>query len=230
MADRRPPAVPLAVAILLLACLLRFPGLDRWPAPIHQDEASNGVDAWSLATTGADRAGRVWPVFLQGFGDGDNRTSLYALLMIPFVAGLGPGTAATRLPAAAVGAATVLALFLFLRRIRGTGTAAWGAALLAVNPWHVALSRFGHEASLTPAFLVTALWLLAPDREERPASRARWAGAGIVLALGLYSYPSARMFLPAVLAAAILLRAVPAGGSRRGILAAALVAGALPLV
>ena len=229
MAEPRARAARLAVAILLLASLLRFAGLDRWPAPIHQDEASNGVDAWSLATTGADRSGRVWPVFLEGFGAGDNRTSLYALLAIPPTWLLGPGTWAARLPAAAAGAGTVLVLFLFLRRIRGTAAAAVGAALLAANPWHVTLSRFGHEASLTPAFLVTALWLVAPGRGERPASAARWAAAGIVLGLGLYSYPSARLFLPAAVALFSLLCLPPGDRRNRIVLVATLAAAALPL-
>jgi 4-amino-4-deoxy-L-arabinose transferase-like glycosyltransferase len=177
-------------AILLLALLLRLPGLDRWPPAIHQDEASNGVDAWSLLTTGADRAGRVWPVFLQGFGSGDNRTSLYAILAIPGTALFGPGAVATRLPAALLGGWAVLATFLFVRRIRGGRAAAAAALLLAISPWHIYLSRFGHEASITPAFLVTALWLVASRR---------WWMAGAVLGAGLYTYPSYRMFLPAML-------------------------------
>jgi len=59
-AARRDPRSAILVAILVLgALLLRLPGLDRWPPAIHQDEASNGVDGWSLLTTGADRAGRA---------------------------------------------------------------------------------------------------------------------------------------------------------------------------
>jgi 4-amino-4-deoxy-L-arabinose transferase-like glycosyltransferase len=174
-------------AILLFALMLRLPGLDRWPPAIHQDEVSNGVDAWSLMTTGADRAGRVWPVFLEGFGAGDNRTSLYAILAIPGTALFGPGTTSTRLPAALLGAWTVLATFLFVRRIRNERAASIAAILLAISPWHIYLSRFGHEASITPAFLVTALWLVASGR---------WRIAGLVLGAGLYTYPSYRLFAP----------------------------------
>jgi len=192
----------LPIAIVLLALALRLPGLDRWPPAIHQDEASNGVDGWSLLTTGADRAGRTAPVFLEGFGAGDNRTSLYAWLTIPGIALFGPGTFATRLPAALAGAWTVLATFLLVRRVRGTGTAACAALVLAATPWSICLSRFGHEASLTPAFAVTALWLAA---RERP----RWIVAGIVLAAGMYTYPSFRIFLPLVFIAAAILRAGP---------------------
>jgi 4-amino-4-deoxy-L-arabinose transferase-like glycosyltransferase len=225
----------MACLVFLVALTLRFPGLDRWPPAIHQDEASNVVDGWSLQSDGVDRAGRAWPVFLEGFGAGDNRTSLYAVLTIPGVALFGPGAFAARLPAALVGAWTVLALFLFTRRVRGEGAAFWAAALLAANPWHIYLSRFGHEASITPAFLVTALLLVAgteviaaPPKPRRLI--LRWGVAGLVLAAGLYSYPSFRLFLPLVLAAAWIFKAGPSRDRASLALPAALVIGALPLL
>lgn len=216
-------------ALLLVALLLRLPGIDRFPPAIHQDEASNGVDGWSLMTTGSDRAGREWPVFLQGFGAGDNRTSLYAILTIPGIAIFGPGTMATRLPAGLIGGVTVLAVFVFMRRIRGNTAAFASACLLAANPWHLYLSRYGHEASLTPAFLVIALWLISPGRDET-ASRIRWLMAGLVLGAGLYSYPSFRLFLPFLLPLAVVIGAGPRLEKRGLLLIIALVLAAVPLI
>lgn len=214
----------LAIAILLVAMALRLPGITRWPPAIHQDEASNGVDGWSILTTGADRAGRVAPVFLEGFGAEDNRTSLYAWLTIPGIVLFGPGTFATRIPAVLAGGWTVLATFLFLRRIRGMWNAACAALLLAATPWSIYLSRFGHEASLTPAFLVTALWLAT-------GPRPRWAAAGVVLAAGLYSYASYRVFLPFLIMGAWIVRAEPRPRSRSDALrlAIAFIAASVPL-
>jgi 4-amino-4-deoxy-L-arabinose transferase-like glycosyltransferase len=217
---RARPILP-PIALLLLALLLRLPGLDRWPPALNQDEASNGVDAWSLLTTGSDRAGRVWPVFLEGFGAGDNRTSLYAILAIPGTALLGPGTTSTRLPAALLGGWTVLATFLFVRRVRGTRAATIAAVLLAISPWHIYLSRFGHEASITPAFLVTALWLLAAGR---------WWIAGAILGAGLYTYPSFRLFMPALLAVCAFAGFRPERDRKARYLFVGLAAAALPLV
>lgn len=206
-------AIP--ICLLLLALAVRLPGLGTWPPPIHQDEASNGVDAWSLVTTGMDRAGRAWPVFLEGFGARDNRTSLYAVIDVPFVALLGPGPFSTRMPASLAGAWTVLATFLLVRRCRGGSAAGWAGLLLALNPWHIYLSRFGHEASLTPAFLVTGLWLWSRGatcslRQARDAWEVRrgWietAAAGVVFAAGLYTYPSYRIFLPFMIAGIALV-------------------------
>jgi 4-amino-4-deoxy-L-arabinose transferase-like glycosyltransferase len=224
----------LAILVFSVALALRLPGLDRWPPAIHQDEASNVVDGWSLLSDGVDRAGRAWPVFLEGYGAGDNRTSLYAILTIPGIALFGPGAFAARLPAALLGAWTVLALFLFARRVRGESVAFWSAGLLAANPWHLYLSRFGHEASITPAFLITALWLAARAgngaAEAGRGSIIRWSAAGLVLAAGLYSYPSFRLFLPLMLVAAWVFRAGPRTGRASLCLPIALVLGALPLL
>ncbi len=219
----------LLAAILLAAALTRLPGLDRWPPPIHQDEASNGVDGWSLLATGADRSGRAWPVFLEGFGAGDNRTSLYAILTIPGIAILGPGVASARLPAALAGIWTVAACYLFVRRIRGGGAALASACLLALAPWAIVLSRFGHEASLTPAFLVTALWLLSRDARGSAISARRAVAGGFALAAGLYSYPSARAFLP-IASLALLVPGFPLRGDRSNrYWIAAAIAACLPL-
>jgi 4-amino-4-deoxy-L-arabinose transferase-like glycosyltransferase len=210
------------VVLVAAALLLRLPGIDRLPPAIHQDEVSNGVDAWSLLTTGADRSGRAWPVFLEGFGAGDNRTALYAYLSIPAVAVLGPGVASTRIAAGLLGALTVLVTFLFVRRVRGPTVALLAAGLLAINPWHVYLSRYGHEASVTPTFLVLGLWLLARSADHRVVARSAPAGApgtgrtqwvaaalgGAAMGLGLYSYPSYRLFLPCAIVLLLALRPV----------------------
>lgn len=216
----------LLLSILSIALLLRLPGLDRWPPAIHQDEASNGVDGYSLWTTGADRAGRSWPVFLEGFGSGDNRTALYAYLTIPGTAAFGPGTVATRLPAALAGVATVLLVYVLVRAARrGATTALATAFLLAVNPWHLYLSRFGHEASITPIFVVAGMALAV-----RGGSWLRGLAAGVVLGAGIYSYPSFRLFLPVLVGVALLLDAGPER-SRIRILSilAGIVLAALPL-
>jgi 4-amino-4-deoxy-L-arabinose transferase-like glycosyltransferase len=188
------------------------------------------VDGWSLLTTGADRSGRVWPVFLEGFGAGDNRTALYAYLTIPGIAALGPGTFTTRLPAAVAGIVTVLALYGFVRKIRGERAAVASAILLAVNPWHIYLSRYGHEASVTPAFLTIALWLIAEGERSCPVHPLRWLLAGVVLGTGLYSYPSFRLFLPVLALMAWFLGAGPRRGRHGVYLLGGLIVSAIPLM
>lgn len=49
------------LAILLLAAILRFWGLDSWPPGLHHDEAYNGLDALSLLNR------ETFPLFYEGW-------------------------------------------------------------------------------------------------------------------------------------------------------------------
>src|SRR5438105_8632884 len=147
----------LGILIFAIAALLRLPALDRVPPPLNADEASRGYDAWCLWETGADRYGERWPLFLKSFGPGDYTAAISAYLMVPAIALFGPGTAAIRLPSAVLGVLTVVGVWLFVRRILGAPTGILAALLLAVCPWHIKMSRLGHEAGLVPFFVTWGL-------------------------------------------------------------------------
>jgi len=199
-------------AVLLLAAVTRLPGLSWAPPPINQDEASNGYDAYSLLETGKDRGGHAWPVILEALGRGDFRPALYAYLTIPFAAWLGPENlvVATRLPAALWGLLTIGLLYGAVRRVSDARTAVWAALLLVLSPWHLQLSRFGHEATLTPLFPIAVVLTLSlagwPLRgvgsPEGNRVRLRWpwmAALGLVVGLSQHTYGSMKLFMPAFL-------------------------------
>jgi len=127
--------------IMLLAVVVRLVGLTSVPPALGQDEASNGYDGYCLLRTGCDRWGHRWPVLLEAFGRGDYRPALYAYLVAPCTAVVGPKrlALATRLPAALLGVVTVLALYGLVRRLDRPVTGLWAALLLALSPWHVYL-------------------------------------------------------------------------------------------
>ncbi|MFQ5410680.1 MAG: glycosyltransferase family 39 protein [Phycisphaerae bacterium] len=189
--------------IVALAAILRLPGLDRVPPLLNQDEASRGYDAWCLLETGADRHGERLPFFLESFGPGDNTAALSTYLTLPFVACLGPTPTALRLPAALLAVATVLLLYLWFRRWIGEPSALIAAAALAIDPWHIALTRTAHESGFTPFFLVFAMLAmhradLLPGGSIHPRSFPRaWAfAAGLLFALHAWAYPATRLFTP----------------------------------
>ncbi len=242
----RPPHWPegtALAAVLLLAFALRAVGLETLPRGILPDEASNGYDAWCLLRTGADRWGEPTPIHLRAFGRGDYRPALYAYLTIPSVALLGTDhfVTATRLPAALCGVATIALLYLAVRRICDVRVAFWTALLLTLSPWHIQLSRFGHESALTPLFpalmlltLSLAGWPLRGRSAADPRDvTLRWhwmAVFGAVTGLSVYAYATMKLFVPAVLLAGAWIyrqEIQAARRRRRDLLALAAAAGAM---
>lgn len=176
--------------ILIVAAVLRLWGLSDVPPGLNVDEAANGWNAYCLARTLHDQHGVFLPV-LDSAGYGQGLSTLLLYVMAPFVGLLGPTTFAIRLPGVIAGVVTVWLVFLIGRELfdRRVGLAA--AALLAVSPWHMQLSRWGHMATLFP--LVVALVILLMLRADN-WKRALIAGA--VAGLSLYGYYAIRLWLP----------------------------------
>ncbi|HUN81009.1 MAG TPA: glycosyltransferase family 39 protein, partial [Phycisphaerae bacterium] len=179
--------------VILIAAAARLPGLGSTPPPLNQDEASRGYDAWCILKTGADRFGQRWPFFLQSFGPGDYTAALSTYMTVPFVAISGPTPSAIRLPDALLGTVTVFILYLWLSRRLGSLSALAAALCLAVDPWHVSITRTAHEAGYAPFFMVMAIWALdrsgLTDDSGSPTPR-HWAFlAGIMLAFHAWVYP-----------------------------------------
>ncbi len=236
------------MGVLVVGALARLPGLQTVPPPLNQDEASRGYDAWAILETGADRHGQRWPLFLESFGPGDYTAALSTYITVPFVAMLGPTATAMRLPDALLGVATVLVLFIWLERQAGPRTALLAGAVLALNPWHIALTRTAHESGYAPFFFAVALaglhrsGLIAEDSEDNragPRGRKLWAlAAGLALGAHAWVYPATRLFTPLFCAAIAVIyrrrlmamlrgrgaRAVPVCGL------AGLLIGCLPLI
>ncbi len=212
--SRAKPASVGLVAILFVAALARLSWLTTVPPPLNQDEASPCYDAWSILETGADRHGQSWPFFRRNYGPGDYTGALGAYLAIPTVAILGPTVLAVRLPDALLGIATVWAMYALVRRWWGPWAALAAAAMLALDPWHIDLTRTGHEVGFAPFFMTTALltwtWAgllpspAAPLACERLSRKSLlWALIGGLLFGALaWIYPSTRLFTPLFLVAA----------------------------
>ena len=201
--------IGILLAILLVAAGLRVVYLTSTPPGLNQDEAANAWNAWCLLKTGTDQVGAPWPIFYTR-AIGDNRSTLFLYLMLPFQALGGLNVWTARLPAAVGGILTVLLLYWIAARLfdRPTGLAA--AALLALAPWHVALSRLAFEAAVGP--LLTALsfaallWAGFPltNRQTQPIPW-RAALAGLCIGISCYGYPAVRLFLPIFLAGCVLV-------------------------
>lgn len=190
--------------IILLAAGLRLIDLKNIPYGVNQDEADRAYEAYSLIKTGHDQHGHYWPLTLEAFSKNrDNASAISAYLAIPFVKLLEPTVAAVRLPSAVAGILAVLSLIYIGKRLSGRieiGLLAGFA--LAVSPWHLTYSRFGHEAIWASALFLFGLAAFLKATDNQPKY---FLLACLSWVLGLYGYPVSKLFLPAMLIVLLVL-------------------------
>lgn len=192
------PAIATAFGLALLAFLLRLPGLQDWPA--WTDETGEIATAVDIAFHGA-----------RPLVHNDSyRGPLWAWLLAIPLRLLGPHAWLPRVFAAAIGAATVAAVWLLAARFAGR-RGAFVAALLASTAFaplvffsHIAWSNHMTPLAVAVALLATA-WAARwpePGRREAPAAAtvastgAGWSPGRMVLAglawgAALQTHPSA---------------------------------------
>lgn len=185
-------ALGLAIAAIVFAGYVRFSNLENNPPGLNQDEASAGVDAYLIWTTGRDAAGARFPIISRSFGD--YPPSAYRYVSAPVVGLLGMTPGHHRLGSSVVSFLLVLVATWFARARFG-GAAALGVLLSAAAcPNWIHLGRYGTEPVLLPFLLITGL--AAVERGRDPRHR-RWLLAGAVfLGLAAYSYQAAKVLLP----------------------------------
>jgi hypothetical protein len=162
-------------AITLVAAALRLFDLTHAPPGLNQDEAIGSWISWCLLKTGHDMTGQAWPIFYT-HGIGDYPSTLFLYLAIPFqwLGGLNVWTA--RLPSAVSGVLCVPLIAYVGNRLFGRRVALVAAALLALNPWHLFLSRFGIGASHCSMFALLAIALLLAAAPRRARASRFWPG------------------------------------------------------
>lgn len=192
-------ARPALLLVVALAALLRLPGLDRVPGPLHPDEA---------AVVGDVRAGRWQATYARETDRGEVRDEgTYVWLAAPAIA-LGdavglPVEASARLPAALAGLALVAGTFALVRDLAGPRTAVLAALLVALEPWAVHASRLALRGVLVPPLVVLGLWCL------RGRSWPSALSGGLLLAAAAATYPPARLVVPPLALAWVLLGPAP---------------------
>lgn len=192
----RPHAWTIAfIGVTVLIAVQRLVALGTIPQGLYSDEASIGYNAWAIAHHGVDEHGASFPLFFEAFGE--YKSPLYIYLLAPFTWFL-PLTAATeRLVAALCGIAVCLLVAATAYRLtRSRPVAMLTLLTAALTPWAVIEARVGVEAPTMVLCLALALWCVVRGSASGASTRWMW-GAGIALALGVYSYSSARLLVGA---------------------------------
>jgi len=190
----------LLTLIVLLAFILRFYKLREIPPSLNWDEVSIGYNAYSILKTGRDEWGVFLPVHFKAFGEYKLPAQIYA--SIPAISIFGLNELGVRITPVIYGTLTVLLMFflgraLFQNNIIGL----LSAFLLAVSPWHIQLTRASFESSFAAFWIVLGVWFIV-----KGFTNHKWFILSMIpFAISVYTYNSARPFVPIFLVAILLI-------------------------
>ncbi len=169
--------------IIILAAALRFFRLDSVPSGLIPEEASTAWTSYSLAKTGKDEWNKFLPVIFSETGG--FKLALNSYLMVPVMQIFGLNEFSARAPTAIAGVlAVLLTYFLCFELFKRKDISLAASFLLAISPWHIAMSRYGIDVNWgIPLFLAGLLFFI--KSEKRPKEIII---AGIFFALTYYTY------------------------------------------
>lgn len=178
------------IVIFLIGIIVRVYAFGGIPSGLHQDEAQTGYDAYSILSFGVDRNGFHNPVHFVGFGSG--YASLYAYLSIPFIKIFDLNIYSVRIINLVFGLISLFAFYFLIREISDKKIATLSAFLLAINPWHIMISRWAFDANLFPAFFLIANFFLVLSLKKEKCLPVSFS----FFALSLYTYLAAYFVVP----------------------------------
>ena len=184
--------------IFFLGAFARLYRFGSAPPGLNQDEAFAAYESWALLGFGVDSSLHGWPVYLTAWGSGMNVLESY--LLLPLLALFGVKTWVIRLPQLLLGLSSIPAAFLLGRRVSGTRGGLCAAAVVALCPWHILLSRWALESNMAPGLLLWGLVFFCKGRED---GRFLLLSA-LCYGLALYAYSAIWPVMPLLLGLMLL--------------------------
>ncbi len=184
------------VGIVIVGFLLRVLFINSSPPALYGDELTITLDVYSLLKTGHDQLGNFLPLT---FHMSAGRPAGYVYGSIPFVAIFGPTAIGVRALSILSGTGIIILLYLLGRKLFSEKVGLLAAAIGAVSPWEISLSRGGFEAhfALFLALLGTYLFILARKKPILYIFSA--LGFGLTLHTYLTYKVAILLFLPLLL-------------------------------
>lgn len=201
------------ICIATLAIFLRFNNLNSVPPSPSMDEVSIGYNAYSILKTGADEYGTKLPILLRAYDDW--RPALYVYSVIPLIQLFGLNILAVRLPSVILSILTIIAVYFLVKELfkkwemgsekldPASHVALLTSFLLAISPWHIYISRLGHEVNAGLFFIVFAILFFLKAINNRKGLLLVLSSIFFVLAL--YTYQSEKVFAPLILFLLIII-------------------------
>lgn len=177
--------------IIILAFFLRFYKVLEVPPSLNWDEVSIGYNAYSILKTGRDEWGQFLPLHFKSYGEYKLPGQIYFSIPAIFIFGLNDFS--VRITPVIYGTLTILFLYFLTLEITKLKTIALiSAFFLAVSPWHIQLTRASFEASFALMWLILGILFLVKGIKNSKF----FFLSSLFLALSMYTYNSARGFIP----------------------------------
>ena len=180
----------LFLLILAAAFVLRVYKVTVVPPALSWDEVSIGYNAYSILKTGRDEHGKFLPFdSFVSYGDYKPPFAIYAT--VPAVAIFGLNDFAVRFPSIFFGTLTVALTYILVKELlKRDEYALLSAAILAISPWHINISRGGFEANIALFFAVLGTWLVLSARSHPRRLLFAW----LPFVAAIYTFNSSRVF------------------------------------
>lgn len=180
------------IIIFIVAAILRFWAISSLPSSLSMDEIAVGYDSYSILKTGRDQHGEFLPLSFKSVGDYKAPVAFY--LTVPSLLLFGENELGVRFPAAFLGTLTAVAFFFLLSEVSiGKKGAFFGALWLAINPWHVYLSRTSFDGIIALFFLIFGIYLFL---KAIRSNAHLLVPSALFLSLSVWSYHVERLFVP----------------------------------
>jgi len=181
--------------ILLLAIFGRFWHITTMPGGLFPDQAANGEDAISILH------GHLQPFYERGNG----REALFFYLQAAFIGIFGIGVWPMFAASALVGTLTVYMTYAAGRRMFGDLVGILAGFFIAINQWHISLSRTGFRAITVPLFLALIIYFFVGIFQAKNNRARLWQaiGCGVSFGLGWYTYIAFRAFVGVIIVIAV---------------------------
>lgn len=173
------------------------------PPSLNWDEVSHGYNAYSILTSGRDEWGVSFPIIFRAFGDYKLPVYIYVTVLSEKL--FGVNELAVRLPSALAGVGTVIFTYLLVWELfKKKPLANLSAFLIAVEPWSLFLSRGAFEANLALFFVVSGVYFFLRSLRDLKSSFFILPFA-FLIGLSVWTYNSARVFVPILVIALIII-------------------------
>jgi 4-amino-4-deoxy-L-arabinose transferase-like glycosyltransferase len=182
-------------AILLFATVTRLIALGSTPPSLNWDEVSHGYNAYSILQNGTDEWGERFPIIFRAYGDYKLPVYIYLTAISERIFGINEF--AVRLPGALAGIVSVIFTYLLSNKVvKNKSIALLAALLIAISPWSFFLSRGAFEANVALTLIISGVyyWLIGVERKNKMIILGV-----MLLGLSVWTYNSARLFVPLLL-------------------------------